>query len=37
MKRQFSSEAVTCGHPDKVCDQVADAILAAVRQKGAGR
>ena len=23
----FTSESVTCGHPDKVCDQVADAIL----------
>lgn len=27
MKRLFSSEAVTNGHPDKVCDQIADAIL----------
>lgn len=33
MKRQFSSEAVTCGHPDKVCDQVADAILDAILAK----
>ncbi len=23
----FTSESVTCGHPDKVCDQVADRIL----------
>lgn len=23
----FSSEAVTKGHPDKVCDQISDAIL----------
>ncbi len=27
MKRIFTSEAVTCGHPDKVCDQIADAVL----------
>ena len=27
MKRLFTSEAVTIGHPDKVCDQIADAIL----------
>ena len=25
--RQFSSESVTEGHPDKICDQVSDAIL----------
>ena len=23
----FTSESVTCGHPDKVCDQIADRIL----------
>lgn len=23
----FTSEAVSCGHPDKVCDQISDAIL----------
>ena len=23
----FTSESVTEGHPDKVCDQIADAIL----------
>jgi S-adenosylmethionine synthetase len=29
----FSSESVTDGHPDKVCDQIADAILdEALRQ-----
>ena len=33
MKRQFASEAVSCGHPDKVCDQVADAILDAILAK----
>ncbi len=27
MKNSFTSESVTCGHPDKVCDQIADAIL----------
>ena len=27
MKKLFTSESVTCGHPDKVCDQIADAIL----------
>ena len=27
MKYLFSSESVTCGHPDKVCDQISDAIL----------
>jgi len=26
----FSSESVTEGHPDKVCDQVSDAILDAI-------
>ena len=23
----FTSESVTCGHPDKVCDQISDAVL----------
>lgn len=27
MKNYFTSESVTSGHPDKVCDQIADAIL----------
>ena len=27
MIRYFTSESVTCGHPDKVCDQIADRIL----------
>lgn len=27
MKTFFTSESVTCGHPDKVCDQIADRIL----------
>ena len=29
-KRLFTSESVTEGHPDKVCDQIADAVLDAV-------
>ena len=27
MRKLFTSESVTSGHPDKICDQVADAIL----------
>lgn len=27
MKRYFTSESVTEGHPDKMCDQIADAVL----------
>ena len=26
----FTSESVTCGHPDKVCDQISDAVLDAI-------
>lgn len=29
-KRLFTSESVTEGHPDKVCGQIADAVLGAV-------
>ncbi|MXQ52841.1 methionine adenosyltransferase [Shimazuella alba] len=29
----FSSESVTAGHPDKICDQVSDAILDAILSK----
>ncbi len=29
MRRLFTSESVTEGHPDKVCDQVSDAVLDA--------
>jgi len=29
MKKLFTTESVTMGHPDKVCDQIADAILDA--------
>ncbi|MFH1768589.1 MAG: methionine adenosyltransferase [Candidatus Omnitrophota bacterium] len=30
MKSYFASESVTEGHPDKVCDQISDAVLDAV-------
>ena len=30
MRRFFTSESVTEGHPDKVCDQISDAILDAI-------
>ncbi|MDR0696506.1 MAG: methionine adenosyltransferase [Christensenellaceae bacterium] len=30
MKTYFTSESVTEGHPDKVCDQIADAVLDAI-------
>ena len=30
MKKLFTSESVTEGHPDKLCDQISDAILDAV-------
>jgi S-adenosylmethionine synthetase len=29
-KRLFTSESVTEGHPDKVCDQISDAVLDAI-------
>lgn len=29
MKKLFTSESVTSGHPDKICDQISDAILDA--------
>lgn len=32
-KRLFTSESVTEGHPDKVCDQISDAILDAIMEK----
>ncbi|MGI5936768.1 MAG: methionine adenosyltransferase [Oscillospiraceae bacterium] len=31
--RVFTSESVTEGHPDKICDQVADAVLDAILSK----
>ena len=30
MRKLFSSESVTEGHPDKICDQISDAILDAI-------
>lgn len=30
MRRLFTSESVTEGHPDKICDQISDAILDAI-------
>jgi len=30
MKKYFTSESVTEGHPDKICDQIADTVLDAV-------
>ncbi|MBZ4665392.1 methionine adenosyltransferase [Mahella sp.] len=32
-KRFFTSESVTEGHPDKICDQIADAILDDIMSK----
>ncbi|MCB4207564.1 methionine adenosyltransferase [Arthrobacter sp. UM1] len=31
--RLFTSESVTAGHPDKICDQISDAILDAMLEK----
>ncbi len=32
-KRLFTSESVTEGHPDKICDQISDAILDAMMEQ----
>ncbi|WP_206812893.1 methionine adenosyltransferase [Paradesulfitobacterium ferrireducens] len=32
-KKLFTSESVTEGHPDKICDQISDAILDAIFEK----
>ncbi|MEJ8552646.1 methionine adenosyltransferase [Tepidibacter sp. Z1-5] len=32
-KRLFTSESVTEGHPDKICDQISDSILDALLEK----
>ena len=32
-KRLFTSESVTEGHPDKICDQISDAVLDAIIEK----
>ncbi|RAP29613.1 S-adenosylmethionine synthetase [Brevibacillus laterosporus] len=34
-RRLFTSESVTEGHPDKICDQVSDSILDAILSKDA--
>ena len=33
MKRLFTSESVTEGHPDKICDQISDAVLDEILRK----
>ena len=33
MNKFFTSESVTEGHPDKVCDQISDAVLDAILEK----
>lgn len=33
MRRLFTSESVTEGHPDKICDQISDAILDEILSK----
>ena len=33
MKNEFTSESVTCGQPDKVCDQIADCILDSLLEQ----
>ncbi len=33
MRTVFTSECVTEGHPDKVCDQISDAVLDAILEK----
>jgi len=33
MKKLFTSESVTEGHPDKICDKISDAILDAILEK----
>lgn len=32
-KKLFTSESVTEGHPDKICDQISDAVLDAIMEK----
>ncbi len=32
-KRLFTSESVTEGHPDKICDQISDAVLDAIMKE----
>ncbi|ARC86778.1 methionine adenosyltransferase [Clostridium argentinense CDC 2741] len=33
MRRLFTSESVTEGHPDKMCDQISDAVLDSILEK----
>ena len=33
MRKLFTSESVTEGHPDKICDQISDAILDNILAK----
>ena len=33
MKKLFTSESVTEGHPDKICDIISDSILDALLEK----
>lgn len=33
MRRLFTSESVTEGHPDKICDQISDAVLDSILAK----
>ncbi|NMB44000.1 MAG: methionine adenosyltransferase, partial [Clostridiales bacterium] len=33
MRKLFTSESVTEGHPDKICDQVSDAVLDAILEQ----
>ena len=33
MRKFFTSESVTCGHPDKVCDMISDGLLDAIYQQ----
>ncbi|MGX9358356.1 methionine adenosyltransferase [Mycoplasma sp. 128] len=33
MKKYFTSESVGAGHPDKICDQISDAVLDAILAK----
>lgn len=33
MRKLFTSESVTEGHPDKLCDQIADAVFGCSHPK----
>ena len=37
MRRFFTSESVTEGHPDKICDLCSDSILDAILEKDENR